>query len=83
MVGEEQIVKGEYKVISGRVYVIFSLGHLFTPWLGLFRLFDLFSFFLLVMTLHGMAKVNESSQLEMAKKSQLQMIFGAIQQSQS
>ena len=24
VVGEEQIVKGEYKVISGRVYVIFS-----------------------------------------------------------
>ena len=25
--GEEQIVKGEYKVISGRVYVIFPLVH--------------------------------------------------------
>ena len=30
VVGEEQIVKGEYKVISGRVYVIFSLLRLFT-----------------------------------------------------
>jgi hypothetical protein len=49
----------------------FSLVHLFAPRLGLFRLFDLFFFSLLVMTLHGTAKVNESSQSEMAKKSQL------------
>jgi hypothetical protein len=35
VVGEDQVVKGEYKVISGRVYVIFS-PPLFTPWLGLF-----------------------------------------------
>lgn len=34
VVGEEQIVKGEYKVISGRVYVMVSLVHLFTPSVG-------------------------------------------------
>lgn len=44
MVGEEQILKGEYKVISGRVYVIFLLSTWSTPRLGLFRLFDLFLF---------------------------------------
>ena len=59
----------------------YFLVHLLSPWLGLFRFFDLFPFFFLVMTLHGMAKVKESSQLEMAKKSQLQVILGAVPQS--
>ena len=82
VLGEEQIVKGEYKVISGRVYVMFSfvVVHLLV---GLFRFFDLYTFFLLAMTLHGMAKVNESSQLEMEKKSQLLVIYGAIRQSRN
>ena len=80
VVGEEQIVKGEYKVISGRVYVLSacsSLGWACSDCLISFLL-------LLVTTLHGTAKVNESSQSEMAETSQFnhfQAIFSAIRQS--
>ena len=59
-VGEDQTLKGEYKVISGRVSVLAYFGSE-----------DILTHASTEMTSNGMVKVNASSQLEMGETSML------------
>ena len=57
-VGEDQTLKGEYKIISGRVYVLAYFGSE-----------NIVTYALTEMTLNGMEKVNASLRLETGETS--------------